>query len=142
MIEQPVRHRSVAVWGGMGKRNKSSTAPPVAPFHRPFADLAGKLGDLPPGPAPASAPCGPPRGRGLQEALWASERSGRGGRTVTVVDKLELATPEFEAWCTELKRAIGCGGAVEDGKLVIQGDARHRVADWLVKRGVRKVTRG
>jgi translation initiation factor 1 len=70
------------------------------------------------------------------------ERSGRGGRTVTVVDKLELATPEFEAWCTELKRAIGCGGAVEDGKLVIQGDARHRVADWLVKRGVRKVTRG
>jgi len=31
---------------------------------------------------------------------------------------------------------------VEGNSLVVQGDVRDRVAAWLVKRGVRKVTRG
>jgi translation initiation factor 1 len=70
------------------------------------------------------------------------ERSGRGGKTVTVVDKLGLPPRELEAWCSGLKRALGCGGVVEGGTVVVQGDARDRVADWLVGRGVRKVTRG
>jgi translation initiation factor 1 len=69
------------------------------------------------------------------------ERAGRGGKTVTVVEKLDLAPAEREAWVGALKRALGCGGAVEGDRLVLQGDVRERVSDWLVKRGVRKVTR-
>ena len=139
----PGRHHvgSVAAWDGMGKKNKEPATPP-APFHRPFADLGGKLGNLAPGPVPASAPVPTAPKAVPARAVVRMERSGRGGRTVTVVDKLGLAPRELEAWCYELKRSLGCGGAVEDGKVVVQGDARDRVADWLVERGVRKVTRG
>jgi translation initiation factor 1 len=68
------------------------------------------------------------------------ERKGRGGKAVTVVEKLDLAPPELEAWLGELKRALGCGGAVEGDALVLQGDLRARVGALLELRGVRKVT--
>ena len=67
------------------------------------------------------------------------ERKGRGGKAVTVVEKLDLAPPELEAWLAELKRALGCGGAVEGDALVLQGDLRARVGALLEARGVRKV---
>jgi translation initiation factor 1 len=68
------------------------------------------------------------------------ERAGRGGKTVTVVEKLDLPPRELEAWLGELKRALGCGGAVEGGALVLQGDTRERTGAWLGRRGVRRVT--
>jgi translation initiation factor 1 len=68
------------------------------------------------------------------------ERAGRGGKTVTVVEKLELRPRELEAWLGDLKRALGCGGVVEGGALVLQGDTRERVGAWLERRGVKKVT--
>jgi len=70
------------------------------------------------------------------------ERSGRGGKTVTVVEKLGLAPRELERWQAELKKALGTGGAAEGANLVVQGDARDRVAAWLTARGVKKVTIG
>jgi translation initiation factor 1 len=68
------------------------------------------------------------------------ERAGRGGRTVTVVEKLELRAADLETWLGELKRGLGCGGVVEGTALVLQGDTRDRVGAWLEKRGVKKVT--
>jgi translation initiation factor 1 len=68
------------------------------------------------------------------------ERAGRGGKIVTVVEKLDLPPRELESWLGDLKRALGCGGALEGGSLVLQGDTRERVGAWLGKRGVRKVT--
>jgi translation initiation factor 1 len=125
----------------MGKPGKPPAAPPAVPFHRPFSALAGKLGDLPPGPAPAAAPDAAPRAVVPARAVVRMERAGRGGRTVTVVEKLGLPPAELEEWVGGLKRALGCGGAVEGESLVLQGDVRDRVADWLLKRGVGKVTR-
>jgi translation initiation factor 1 len=68
------------------------------------------------------------------------ERAGRGGRTVTVVEKLDLRPSDLEAWLADMKRALGCGGVVEGAALVLQGDTRERVGAWLERRGVRKVT--
>jgi translation initiation factor 1 len=68
------------------------------------------------------------------------ERKGRGGKAVTVVEKLDLRPRELEAWLGELKRALGCGGVVEGDALVLQGDLRERVGRLLEARGVRKVT--
>lgn len=70
------------------------------------------------------------------------EKKGRGGKAVTVVEKLGLSPRELEAWLGDLKRALGCGGAVEGDALVLQGDLRERVAPLLAARGVRKVTIG
>jgi translation initiation factor 1 len=68
------------------------------------------------------------------------ERAGRGGKTVTVVEKLDLRPPDLQAWLGDLRRALGCGGVIDGGALVLQGDTRERVGAWLERRGVKKVT--
>jgi translation initiation factor 1 len=44
------------------------------------------------------------------------------------------------AWLKALKSALGCGGAVEEDAIVLQGDHRQRVPGLLTARGVRRVT--
>jgi translation initiation factor 1 len=70
------------------------------------------------------------------------ERKGRGGKEVTVVDKLGLGPAALEAWCRDLKQALGCGGSVDGALIVLQGDLRTRVPAVLTARGVGKVTVG
>jgi len=70
------------------------------------------------------------------------ERKQRRGKDVTVVEKLDLKPADLETWCRELKQACGCGGTVEDGAIVLQGDLRKRLPELLTKRGVAKVTVG
>lgn len=70
------------------------------------------------------------------------ERKGRGGKEATVVEKLELAPATLRAWADELKRALGCGGAVEGDAIALQGDQRERARRWLEAKGVRKVVAG
>ena len=108
----------------------------------PSAALEALRGSLPAGtprPAPGAkdgAPKPPAR------AVVRMERKGRGGKEVTVVDKLGLGAAELEAWCRALKQALGCGGAVDGELIVLQGDLRPRVAAALTARGVEKVTIG
>jgi translation initiation factor 1 len=68
------------------------------------------------------------------------EKKGRGGKVVTVVEKLGLRPRELDGWLADLKRSLGCGGAVEGDALVLQGDLRERVGKLLEARGVRQVT--
>jgi translation initiation factor 1 len=70
------------------------------------------------------------------------ERKGRRGKEATVIEKLELSPIELERWCKELKQALGCGGTVEDGTIVLQGDLRSRLPALLTARHVGKVTIG
>jgi len=84
----------------------------------------------------------PVKPKGPARAVVRMERKQRRGKEVTVIDKLELRPTELEEWCRELKKALGCGGAVEDGTIVLQGDLRQRVEAVLLARGVGKVTIG
>jgi translation initiation factor 1 len=126
--------------------SKRAKAPPPAappgPFHDALAGLAAWIGSVPTAPEQAVGPLprkvaerAPPA-----RAVVRMERAGRGGKIVTVVEKLDLPSRELESWLGDLKRALGCGGALEGGALVLQGDTRERVGAWLEKRGVRKVT--
>ena len=101
----------------------------------PFAALEQLRDQLPKGPAaPTPAPKGPAR------AVVRIERKGRRGKEVTIVEKLALKPVELEAWCKALKQALGCGGAVEEDAIVLQGGLRDRIAAVLEKRGVQKIT--
>jgi len=129
--------------GRMGKKRPAAHAPPAPAgrFHDPFAKLRERL---PSGwsPPPAAEPA---RDRAAPEpaparAVVRIERKGRGGKEATVVEKLGLAPDALARWLDEAKRALGCGGGIEDGALVLQGDQRERMARWLEARGVRKVT--
>jgi len=105
------------------------------PFNNPFGQLGGLRDALPQGkPKPEKEQKGPAR------AVVRLERAGRRGKEVTIVEHLELPPAQREVWLKELKSALGCGGALEEEALVLQGDLRERAAKWLEKKGVRKVT--
>ena len=63
------------------------------------------------------------------------EKAGRGGKTVTVVAGLPRNAAFLKTLCGELKRACGSGGAVGDGTIEIQGEARDRVRAFLRGKG-------
>jgi translation initiation factor 1 len=63
------------------------------------------------------------------------EKAGRGGKTVTVVAGLPRNAAFLKTLCGELKRACGTGGAVGDGTVEIQGEARDRVRVFLRAKG-------
>lgn len=70
------------------------------------------------------------------------ERQGRGGKTVTVVEGLTLPAAALEDLARLLRRSFGVGCAVEEGRLVLQGDQTQRLIGWLEGHGARKVVRG
>lgn len=105
-----------------------------------FAALAGLRDQLPPGAAPvpqkAAAPAEP---KGPALAVVRIERKQRGGKEVTVIEKLALPPKDLAAWCSKLKQQLGCGGVVEGDAIIVQGDFRKRLPDVLTAMGVRTV---
>jgi translation initiation factor 1 len=63
------------------------------------------------------------------------EKSGRGGKTVTVVYDLPSNQAFLKELASELKRACGAGGAVIEDTVEIQGDLRDRIRAALQKKG-------
>jgi len=117
------------------------------PFHNPFGALAALKSSLttPASVAPAAArpqgePPAPAGSRPQPRAVVRYERSGRGGKQVTVVEQLDLSDTERAEWLRALKTALGCGGVVEGDNLVLQGDQRKRLPGLLTARHVRRVT--
>ena len=119
------------------KRSKRTGlgAPVAQPFHTPFARLEPLKAQLPSVRASSEspAPAVPPR------AVIRLERKGRSGKEVTVVEQLGLTAQQLARWHQDLKRSLGCGGAVEGDALVFQGDQRQRLKDELLARGVRRI---
>lgn len=115
------------------------------PFHNPFGALSQLRDSLPPAPAPVTPPPAQkatPSARAIPRAVVRMERSGRGGKEVTVVEHLGIPPIEREKWVKALKATLGCGGLVEGDTLVLQGDHRKRLPAILMARGVKKVTVG
>ena len=63
------------------------------------------------------------------------EKSGRGGKTVTVIYDLPKNQSFLKDLAGELKRAWGVGGAVVDNSVELQGDQRERIRPLLAKKG-------
>lgn len=63
------------------------------------------------------------------------ETAGRKGKAVTVIAGLGLPERELQALATELKKKCGSGGAVEAGRIEIQGDHRDRLVAELATHG-------
>lgn len=70
------------------------------------------------------------------------EKSGRGGKTVTVVVGLPGGNPAKEAMLKELKKLCGCGGKLSSGVLEIQGDQRERILTYLEEKGLKAKAAG
>jgi translation initiation factor 1 len=65
------------------------------------------------------------------------ESKGRGGKVVTLVKGLALDDDALTVVAKQLKAACGCGGAVKDGVVEIQGDHVERLMGVLQAQGYR-----
>lgn len=118
------------------------------PFNNPFGALRG--GAAPAAPetpgggvtlpdrkkptaAPGTlrpAPSPPPAKKKTGGAVIRLERTGRGGKEVTVIERVGASAADREKLLKKLKAALGCGGAIEGDTLVLQGDQRSRLESF------------
>lgn len=63
------------------------------------------------------------------------EVKGRKGKTVTTVSGVGGSETAIQDLAKTLKQALGTGGSVKDGIIVIQGDHRPRIVALLKERG-------
>jgi translation initiation factor 1 len=105
--------------------------------NQPLASLKHKFGALPPGP---EQPAAKPERQG--KCIVRRQRSGHGGKSVTIIEGPALIGRDLETLASNLKRSLGTGARVEDGTIVVQGDQPDRVCDWLTKQGFSELVRG
>lgn len=105
----------------------------------PFASL--EIGGLPPGPEKDILP-EPPAESGrnkpkVHRIVLRREKAQRGGKTVVVVSQLptHLSPLELENLCRDARKSLGCGGAVVNREIELQGDQPDRVRVFFEKQG-------
>ncbi len=59
----------------------------------------------------------------------------RGGKAVTLVDGFIGTEEDLQILGKALKNFCGTGGSAKDNEIIIQGDQRDKVLQWLVKNG-------
>jgi translation initiation factor 1 len=78
----------------------------------------------------------PPARQSLRIRLDAKHRSGK---AVTLVEGFTGPDEDLETLGKQLKTFCGTGGSVKDRQIIIQGDQRTKVVQWLKKQGYGKV---
>jgi translation initiation factor 1 len=63
------------------------------------------------------------------------ETKHRGGKTVTILQSFIGKAEDLEDLGKKLKNYCGTGGSVKDGEVIIQGDQRDKILQWLQKNG-------
>jgi translation initiation factor 1 len=66
--------------------------------------------------------------------IWLDSK-GRKGKTVTLIKGFVGNVKDLEKLAGEIKRNCGTGGSVKDREIIIQGDFRTKIMNFLIGKG-------
>ncbi|WP_213132616.1 stress response translation initiation inhibitor YciH [Citrobacter sp. FP75] len=76
-----------------------------------------------------------PKGDGIVRIQ--RQTNGRKGKGVCLITGIDLNDTELTKLAAELKKKCGCGGAVKNGVIEIQGDKRDLIKSLLEAKGMK-----
>ncbi len=66
------------------------------------------------------------------------DKKHRGGKVVSIIKGFDMKETEINAMAKKLKSFCGTGGSAKDNEIIIQGDHREKILQWLLKNGYSK----
>jgi translation initiation factor 1 len=67
------------------------------------------------------------------------DKKHRGGKVVTLIYGFASNEEEIENLSKQLKTFCGSGGSAKNAEIIIQGDHRDKIFQWLIKKGFSRV---
>jgi len=74
----------------------------------------------------------PPKQQKLKVRLDTRQRAGK---AVTLVEGFIGPADQLDDLGRQLKTHCGTGGSVKDGEILVQGDQRDKITQWLIAKG-------